>query len=75
MILYVVICISLALTYLIKYSLDIPVKVVYTFRKCGRLNYLAPHTFWNITDFGVQCEKSETINSLTLEEGELKKQV
>jgi hypothetical protein len=27
-----VICISLALTYLIKYSLDIPVKVVYTFR-------------------------------------------
>jgi hypothetical protein len=32
-------------------------------------------TFWNISDFGVKCEKSETINSVTLEEGELKKQV
>jgi hypothetical protein len=28
--------------------------------------------FWNITDFGAKCEKCETINTITLEEGELK---
>jgi hypothetical protein len=35
---------------------------------------LAPHAFWNITDFGAKCEKCDTINTITLEEGELKKQ-
>jgi hypothetical protein len=42
-------------------------------KKCGELNYLTPYTFWNITDFGVKCEKFETINTMTLEYGELKK--
>jgi hypothetical protein len=49
--------------------------VVYSCKKCGEPNYLAPHAFWNITDFGYKCEKYETINTITLEEGELKKQV
>jgi hypothetical protein len=47
--------------------------VVYTCKKCGELNYLTPHSFWNITDFGAKCERCETINTITLEEGELKK--
>jgi hypothetical protein len=42
-------------------------------KKCGELNYLTPHAFWNITDFGAKCEKCETINTITLEKGELKK--
>jgi hypothetical protein len=29
---------------------------------------------YGITDFGVMCEKCETINTITLEERELKKQ-
>jgi hypothetical protein len=47
---------------------------VYACKKCGELNHLTPHTSWNITDFGAKCEKCETINTITLEEGELKKQ-
>jgi hypothetical protein len=46
----------------------------YTCKKCGEPNYLTPHAFWNITDFGAKCEKCDTINTITLEEGELKKQ-
>jgi hypothetical protein len=49
--------------------------VVYTCKKCGELNYLTPHAFWNIADFGAKCEKCETINTITLVNGELKKQV
>jgi hypothetical protein len=49
--------------------------VVYACKKCGELNYLTPHAFWNISDFGAKCEKCETINTITLENGELKKQV
>jgi hypothetical protein len=42
-------------------------------KKCGELNYLTPHAFWNISDFGARCERCETINTITLENGELKK--
>jgi hypothetical protein len=45
-----------------------------TCKKCGELNYLTPHAFWNITDFGAKCEICETINMITLDNGELKKQ-
>jgi phage FluMu protein Com len=48
--------------------------VVYTCKKCGELNYLTPHAFWNITDFRAKCERCETINTITLESEELKKQ-
>jgi phage FluMu protein Com len=44
--------------------------VEYLCKKCGELNFLTPHAFWNITDFGAKCEKCETINTITLENGE-----
>jgi phage FluMu protein Com len=43
-------------------------------KKCGEYWYLTPYAFWNITEFGAKCEKCKTINTITLEEGELKKQ-
>ena len=49
--------------------------VVYTCKKWGEPNYLTPHAFWNISDFGAKCEKCETINTITLENGGLRKQV
>jgi phage FluMu protein Com len=49
--------------------------VVYSCNKCGELNYLTPHAFWNITDFGAKCERCSTINTVTIVMGELKKQV
>jgi phage FluMu protein Com len=48
--------------------------VVYSCKNCGELNYLTPHAFWNIADFGAKCEKCETINTITLEKGELVRQ-
>ena len=48
-------------------SLVITPMVVYSCKKCGELNYLTPHAFWNISDFGAKCEKCETINTITLE--------
>jgi DNA-directed RNA polymerase subunit RPC12/RpoP len=49
--------------------------VVYSCKKCGELNYFIPHAFQNITDFGARCKKCETTNMITLEKGELKRQV
>jgi hypothetical protein len=66
---------SLVSRSLIKYNLDIPYVVLITCKKCGELNYLTSKAFCNISDFGAKCEKCETINTITLEEGELKKQV
>jgi D-lyxose ketol-isomerase len=43
--------------------------VVYSCKKCGELNYLTPHAFWNITDFGAKHERRETIDTITLENG------
>ena len=62
-------------TVLHKVLLDIPCMVVYSCKKCGELNYLIPHAIWNIADFDAKSEKCETINTITLEEGELKIQV
>ena len=66
---------NVVLPSLIKYLLNIPYMVLITCKKCGELNYLTPHTFWNISDFGARCEKCETINTITLENGELRKQL
>jgi RNase P subunit RPR2 len=43
-------------------------------KKCGETNNLYPHAYWTINDATVKCEKCETINRITLEDGELKKQ-
>jgi hypothetical protein len=48
--------------------------VVYQCKKCGTPNFLTPHALWNISDFGAKCERCETINTITLGKGELKKQ-
>lgn len=57
------------------YFLDITPMVVYSCKKCGKPNFLTPHAFWNINDFGAKCEKCRTINTVTLEKGELRKHV
>jgi hypothetical protein len=59
-------------TSLVRYNLNILFMVVYSCKECGELNYLTPHTFWNISD-GAKCEKCKTINRITPEDGELKK--
>jgi hypothetical protein len=43
--------------------------VLITRKKYSEPNYLTPHAFWNIIDFGAKCEKCETINTITLEKG------
>jgi hypothetical protein len=43
-------------------------------KECRELIYLTRHAFWNITDFGAIYPKCETINTITLEKGELRKQ-
>jgi hypothetical protein len=48
---------------------------VYSCKKCSEPNFLTPHAFWNISDFGAKCERCETINTITLENGELKNQI
>jgi phage FluMu protein Com len=52
--------------------MNLPLMVVYSCKKCGELNYLTPHAFWNLTDFRAKCERCDTINTITLENGELK---
>jgi hypothetical protein len=37
--------------------------------------YLNPHPFWNVNDLDVKCKNCDTINTITLENGELRKQV
>ena len=39
----------------------------------GQPNFLTPHAFWNVNDYVVKCENCDTINTVTLENGELKK--
>jgi RNase P subunit RPR2 len=48
--------------------------VLITCKKCGELDYLTSKAFSNITDFGYECRSCGTINMITLENGELKKQ-
>jgi uncharacterized Zn finger protein len=44
-------------------------------KKCGETNYLDPKSYWTINDAAVKCKNCGTINTITLENGELKKQV
>jgi hypothetical protein len=63
-----------ALPLFIKYLPNTRFMVVYSCKKCSELNFLTPHAFCNIADFGAKCERCETINTITLEKGVLKKQ-
>jgi uncharacterized Zn finger protein len=42
-------------------------------KKCGEYRYLTPHAFWNVNDLNVKCKDCGTINTITVENGELKK--
>jgi hypothetical protein len=42
-------------------------------KKCGETNYLDPHAYWTINDAAVKCEKCQAVNTITLQNGELKK--
>ena len=66
---------SINVNVLDKVQSDHSYMVLITCKKCGELDYLTSKAFWNITDFGAKCEECETINTITLEKGELKKQV
>ena len=44
-------------------------------KKCGETNYLDLKSYWTINDAAVKCKNCGTINTITLENGELKKQV
>jgi hypothetical protein len=59
---------------MIKYFLKIPSMAFIYCKKCGEYRYLTPHAFWNISDFGYKCKDCGTINTITIENGELKKQ-
>ena len=54
--------------------LNISYMVLITCKKCGELDYLNSKAFSNISDFGAKCEKCRTINTITIENGELRKQ-
>jgi len=50
--------------------------VVTTCKECGELVYLTSDAFSNVDDdLGIKCEKCQAINTITLEKGELRKQV
>jgi hypothetical protein len=49
-------------------------RVLITYKKCGDINYLTSEALGNLTDFGFKCRYCNTINRITLEDGEFKKQ-
>jgi hypothetical protein len=59
---------------LIKYNLDNPSMAIIYCKKCGEYRYPTPHVFWNMTDVGIMCEKCDSTNTITMEDGELRKQ-
>jgi RNase P subunit RPR2 len=63
-----------SVTVLDKVQLNIPSMPVIFCKKCGETNYLDPKSYWTINDAAVKCKNCGTINTITLENGELKKQ-
>ena len=52
----------------------IPLSLIHC-KKCGEYRYLTSHAFWNVNDLNLKCKDCGTINIITIENGELKKQV
>jgi hypothetical protein len=48
--------------------------VLITCKKCGDVSYLTSEGLGNLTDFGFKCRNCDTINRISLADGELKKQ-
>jgi hypothetical protein len=44
-------------------------------KEFGKDIYPNPQSFWNINDVGVKCDRWNTTNTITIENGELGKQV
>jgi hypothetical protein len=44
-------------------------------KECGKEINLDPHTYWTVNDMAVRCLWCQTINTITLEKGKLRKQV
>jgi phage FluMu protein Com len=53
--------------------MNIPLILMIFCKECGELIYLTSHAFWNITEFGAKCPRCNATNTITLENGELKK--
>jgi hypothetical protein len=66
--------VSLGLVSLIKYNLNNFHMPVIFCKVCKETIYLDPHTYWTISDTSTRCEKCNTTNTITLENGVLKKQ-
>ena len=58
------------LTSLIRYNFSIHYVVLITCKKCADINYLNSEALSNLTDFGFKCRYCNTINRITLEDGE-----
>jgi tetratricopeptide (TPR) repeat protein len=54
-------------------ALDPNYVVLITCKKRGDINYLTSEALDNLTDFGYKCRNCNTVNGITLEDGELKK--
>jgi RNase P subunit RPR2 len=55
--------------------MNIPSMPLIFCKGCKETIYLNPKAYWNVNDVDVKCEKCNTINTITLENGELKRQV
>jgi hypothetical protein len=44
-------------------------------KECGKSIYLNPYTYSTVNEVGVKCEQCGATNTITLEKGELRKQV
>jgi hypothetical protein len=59
--------------FFIWYFLNIPSMAIIYCKECREYRYLTPHAFWNVYDLSVKCKNCGTINTVTLENGELRK--
>jgi RNase P subunit RPR2 len=47
--------------------------VLITCKKCGDISYLTSEGLGNLTDFGFKCRNCDTINRISLADGETQK--
>jgi hypothetical protein len=43
------------------------------YKECRESIYLNTHTYWNVNDVGVKCDKCNATNTITLENGPIPK--
>jgi phage FluMu protein Com len=62
------------MTKIISKSLDILSMLTIICNKCGEFIDLNTTNYWNVKDIDVTCAKCKAINTITIEEGELRSQ-